>query len=559
MGPPKKKIKEAPPPPPPSLWRRLLFSPPLWIFVAALALRLIYFFIHKNDFWLRTPLLDDNLFNSWASVIEKEGLLARELGIFDFNPAYPYFLVILGKIIGRDVLTVAFFQHVAGSLVPVMFYWFCKNLFDRRAGFVAAVLSLAYGPSFYYESRLLGDFWIYFFNLGMLACLLFARQFASSLPKSIAGYFLAGLCLGFSTIFRPTNLVLAPLLFLWIGWQLWRDRKTLAAGLFLSGIGLWLPLLPFQIRNYIVDPNEGWGLTTSSGGVNFFLGNNPEANGLNASPSFVRYGPGKEYDDFRDEGERRAGRPLNRKEVSRFWASEAVRWFREHPGKAWRLVVLKAGYFWNYKEPTDNIFLSQFMRLTKMGGVRLLMWGWVVPLGLAGFLFSFFRRKDRSFWVMHGYLGIVFLVNVAFLILARYRFSALAALVPFAAYFLLLCYQMFVLKEREVKWGRTLLVICFLVGVGITRIPLIGEEDMVITNYSMGVIYANRGREEEAIKAYQAAVQEDPEFKAAHLNLGLLHLNRGELEKARTSLEILKTLETNPDQLRRIEETLQQL
>ncbi|MCH8964931.1 MAG: hypothetical protein IIB58_08230, partial [Planctomycetes bacterium] len=108
-----------------------------------------------------------------------------------------------------------------------------------------------------------------------------------------------------STVFRPNVLIFLPAVLLWGLWSL-RERRHLilpCAALYL--LGLWLPLLPFQIRNRAVDPSRGWGLTTSSGGVNFYLGNNPEADGLNQAPSFIRYGPGHQYGDFKKEAERK--------------------------------------------------------------------------------------------------------------------------------------------------------------------------------------------------------------------------------------------------------------
>ena len=84
---------------PPPWWR----SPELWIFAAALFLRLLHLVWYKNDFWFRLPLLDDNLFYSWAGVIRREGWLARSLGIFDLNPAYPYFLAVVQTALGEVV------------------------------------------------------------------------------------------------------------------------------------------------------------------------------------------------------------------------------------------------------------------------------------------------------------------------------------------------------------------------------------------------------------------------------------------------------------------------
>ena len=190
-----------------TFWER----PPVWIFLTALAVRLLHLFIYRDDFWLRTPLLDDNIFVSWATTIESEGWTARSLGVFYLNPAYPYFLALLGKTIGRGVMTVYTLQHIAGALVPVMFYEMSRRAFGTKTAMVAAVLGAFYGPAVFYESRFLGEFWIYFFNLASLCALAYARD----KEKPYVPWALAGLAIGLSTVFRPNVLMFLPVVLLW--------------------------------------------------------------------------------------------------------------------------------------------------------------------------------------------------------------------------------------------------------------------------------------------------------------------------------------------------------
>jgi len=342
----------------------------LAVFAAALALRSLHLFLYRGDFWLKTPLLDDAIFVSWAGTIAREGWLARSLGMFDFNPGYPYFLALLRQVTGDSVLGVIAFQHAAGALAPVVLFQLTWRAFGRSAAWAAAGMGVLYGPVFFYESRLLGEFWIYLLNLAALLAMLRAAR--AERPWLL--WSAAGLALGTSTVLRPNVLVFVPCAAAWCAMSLRRRPALLAACLLALAAGIWLPLLPFQLRNRAVVPSAGWGLSTASGGVNLFLGNNPEADGLNKAPSFVRYGPGHEYDDFRDEAQRRMGRPLSRREVSRYWSREARRWFAGSPGAAWSLFARKCGFFWNHREPPDNFFPEIFDRFTALGKVPLLKW-----------------------------------------------------------------------------------------------------------------------------------------------------------------------------------------
>jgi tetratricopeptide (TPR) repeat protein len=53
-----------------------------------------------------------------------------------------------------------------------------------------------------------------------------------------------------------------------------------------------------------------------------------------------------------------------------------------------------------------------------------------------------------------------------------------------------------------------------------------------------GILLANVGRYDEAVQAYLAALTADPEFDAAHFNLGMVHTRRRDFEAARASFSV---------------------
>jgi len=520
------------------------------LFLAALALRLTHLLLYRDDFWLRTPLLDDNVFCSWAGAISREGWLARSLGTFYLNPGYPYLLALLGKVMGSGPTAVFAFQHVLGSLAAVLAFRLSLVLFDRRTAWAAGGLCALYGPAFFFESRYLGELHIYLLNAAWLLCLARARVS----PRPRLRWLAAGLCLGASAVFRPTALILAPLSILWGLWTLWDRKKELALSLAVFALGLWMPLLPFQLRNRIVDPASGWGLTTASAGVNLYMGNNPEADGLNKPPSFARYGPGHQYQDYKAEAQRRVGRALTAREADRYWVGRTWEWFRARPREAWRLVWRKAGYFWNHQEPPDNFFAAIFTRFSRLGPVPLAGWGMVAPLGLAGMLWGAgLLRRD---WLLHAYVLAYLAVNAAFVVLSRYRFPAAAGLIPFAAFALAKLYAL-AASRSWLKAGALALLLapCF----WLTRLPLIGEEYPAVTHYSMAVIYANQGWKDQAAAEYRLSIEADPTFAAPYLNLGLLQAQRGQAAEAVWALERAGELEVDAERALRIRRAVAEL
>lgn len=504
------------------------------LFFLAMGVRLVHLAWHRADFWLTVPLLDDSIFESWSAVLAREGWKAPSLGAFDFNPAYPYFLAGFKAIFGPSQIILFAFQHALGACVAPLLYKVATRAFDRRAGLAAGVLAALYGPALFFESRLLGESWIFLAN----TCALWALGRPG---RPWLSWGLGGLALGVSAVFRPTILLFIPAAVLWGLWSLRQERRSLPTAAAAFALGLWLPLLPFQVRNRLVLPDAGWGLTTSSGGVNLYLGNNPEADGLNRAPSFVRYGPGHEYQDFADEAGRRLGHPLSRPEVSSYWSKEVLRFFIERPAQASRLLGRKAAFFWNHKEPPDNFFMEIFQRFTRIGSLPLVSWGLVGPLGLAGFFWSL--RRNRGFWLLHAYALSAFAVCLAFYVLARYRFPAAVGLIPFAGFALGRLADYLRIKS----WGKAAALgsLCA-AAFAFSRLPLIGDEDPGSSHYSMAVVYANRGWKEKALVEYNASVTADPAFKASWLNMGLMLVEMGRAQEAAEALERAGRLESDP-------------
>jgi Flp pilus assembly protein TadD len=77
------------------------------------------------------------------------------------------------------------------------------------------------------------------------------------------------------------------------------------------------------------------------------------------------------------------------------------------------------------------------------------------------------------------------------------------------------------------------------VDVALAKKP--GDQDL---RFFKGVILAEDGRTAEALEVYQRLAQDYPELPEAHNNLAVLYAARGDLERARQSLDM--AIRTNP-------------
>ena len=87
---------------------------------------------------------------------------------------------------------------------------------------------------------------------------------------------------GLSAIARPTILPFVAAVGVWIVVTRWRSGGIRAAlhEAVLFGVGVALPIAPVTLHNYLADGDLV--LVASNGGVNFYIGNNPESDGVTA-------------------------------------------------------------------------------------------------------------------------------------------------------------------------------------------------------------------------------------------------------------------------------------
>ena len=88
-------------------------------------------------------------------------------------------------------------------------------------------------------------------------------------------------------------------------------------------------------------------------GINFWIGNNPAANGYPRFPPGLRAGQAAMLQDSIDAAESAAGHPLKRGEVSRYWSAKTRDYIERYPLAWLRLLALKLRTFWSVFQYDD--------------------------------------------------------------------------------------------------------------------------------------------------------------------------------------------------------------
>ncbi|MEW6249306.1 MAG: tetratricopeptide repeat protein [Planctomycetota bacterium] len=430
----------------------------LWLLIiiaVAVTVRFIYVFQYQSSPTFDDHDMDPLYHHQWAAAFARGESFVQ--GPYFRAPLYTWFLGTIYWLFGTASLPARLIQAALSALNCGLLFLIGRRMFNRRVGVLAGLLGAGYWLFVYYDAELLSPVLIVFLNLLLLWVLLETGDRRSPWP-----WLLSGFLLGLSAITRPDILMFAPLLAVWLfvlHWPRWRRSAGYALCL---AAGCLLPILPITIRNYVVGQDRV--LIASYGGVNFYIGNNPGADGLSA---VIPGDPPEWWPCFFaqvERAERAEGRQLKPSEVSAWYARATRKYIASQPAEALGRMFKKLGYFWSRWEVSNNQDI-QFTTATYGPVTRVLPVGfWLVgPLGFLGLLLSL--RRSRALFPLWGMVLVYMLIAAAFFVTARYRIPAAVVLVLLAAY----AVDWLVQALRARRWPA----------VGLAAVPLLGGAALV--------------------------------------------------------------------------------
>ncbi len=334
-------------------------------------------------------------YNEWALRIVR-GAWTDHLAFYGL-PGYPWLLAGLYGLFGYSPFLPAFLQACleAGTavlilkLAEIVFAREGSDLFPARViGTSAAVGWAFFVPAQVYAAILMPTAWLVFVFWFVVWAVL-RRPYAPGWPGAAA----LGLLIGLTATGVATILFLLPLLFAALffrarpGARAWRP---LAAALALAA-GLLLGTSPAWAHNYFVARDPVF--LSAHSGINFWIGNNPEASGYPRFPPGLRAGQAAMLQDSISAAETAAGRPLRRSEVSRYWSARAREYIQAEPGAFLRLLGRKILNFWSAFQYDDLSIITSFRENgivwpgPAFGLVAILAWPGMVhgPAGVPAF------------------------------------------------------------------------------------------------------------------------------------------------------------------------------
>ncbi len=405
-----------------------------------------------------------------------------------------------------------------------------RTLFGPKPGVIAGVIAALYAPFIFFDAEILMITYVIFFGL-LSVWLLLRYQDRGKLWLALA----AGAAIGVSALGKPNMLLFAPVAAIWV-WWFYRgtDRagETLRAATLVIA-GTLLLIAPMTIMNAVIA--DDFVLTSSNGGINFWIGNNHSADGTFLVPQTMRTDL---YTQSKMAAEVAVGHKLKPSEVSTYWFGEGMRFVTSQPGAALKVLGRKFLLFWNAYEIPNHYDINYFRQTSKVLGLNPFMFSWIVPLGFLGMYVS--RKRWRTYAVLYAF-GLAYLISLMpFFVTSRYRLPVVPVMIVFCAHALWWIWER--IRSRE-KSGWIVPVIVLVVALIVVNLPLVdfslGPQYAII-----GQVYRDAGDYEEAARYYRLAIEESPDFDLAHNSFGSTLLRLGRHYEAERML--LKALSINP-------------
>ncbi len=506
----------------------------LFIFMLAFLLRSIYLWEIHNYPAFQLLMGDARYFDFYAIQIVKGDWLIEQMTL---QPFYPYFLAIIYKIFGRDLIAVRIIQILLGACSCLFIAGAGRYFFSKKVGIISGFVLAVYPTAIFFDG-LIGKSVFDLFFITLL--LLFLGKI--TFHENNIVWFLCGVSLGCFGLVRENGLVLIPPVLVWgvIYFKGVSIKKRLLWGtLFLIGTGI--VFTPVAIRNKTISGDYSIG--GAHFGSNLYMGNNINAKGVYMP---LRSGRGNvlyEIQDITRMAEEATGRQLTPSEVSHYWTQKTLSYIQLNPGHWLRLMAKKWLLVWNAAEvgdSEDQYGYSEWSFLLKSLG-WFFYFGTLCPLAVFGICLTW--RERNKLLLLYLMLFCYAASVVLFFVFARYRFPMISILILFAAAGLRYGHTFF--RQGKYKVVLISLFITLIAAIMINWRMVSKDYYNAYTHSNIGIRLAEVGNTHLAAKYFLKSIDLNPANVAGYNGFGKIMLQIGKTDEAISYFQ--KALKVSPD------------
>ena len=498
-------------------------------------MRIIYLLSYKDSPFYQVPVWDAKEYHVIAIALshgEAPQFIAYRA------PLYPIILSLIMMIFGKNPIFLLLAQICIGSFSCFLIYRISTKLYGNNIGLICGLSGAVSGLMIYFDLELLPT------SMVVFIVLLFFDGILKIDVKRKSVLIKVGLMLGCGVLLRPTLIAFLPIAIWWVA----RKSEKLKRVLQFSG-ALAIPM----IMSFVLHLSTGAGpiLVSAQGGINFFIGNHRQADGITAN--LPGHGAGWNWDVISRNAEIQTGKKLKESEVDRFyWNAGLKEILADIPGFVKRCTK-KAALFWNHVEISSNRDLyyhgSRFPLLGK------LLWiGFPLFLPFAVFGAISLWKDDRIKFLTLSIL-LYFLLSILFFVNARFRHPILPLLIILsgAGFTGIFSFRNILISKKIILILSVLVAILISFGVNsgikknrwdyglftegkiLAELGRVKEADLLYSKalaHNPAAPYVNFHRAEialesnltqEAVKLYNKELNNQPQFAQAWNNLGIAY------------------------------------
>ncbi|HOE62555.1 MAG TPA: tetratricopeptide repeat protein [Candidatus Sumerlaeota bacterium] len=474
------------------------FYIPAAIFILGLGLRIAFYRQFAATPFYGHPLLDELYYDKMGRAVAS-GTIIQDMAFF-MGPLYPYLLGVLYALFGHSADIFRIVQMGMGLGSCGLIYIIGRRAFLPKTGLLAAFIYAAYKPVLFHEQTLLMETSFSFFFLLFWWLLLEKR-------KSGGAYWIAiGAALGTAALFRGNVLFFFPFLAAQIAWTGWAKKRESFQKIALLAAGSLLGIMPATIHNFLAE--RDFVPITSNDGLNFYIGNNEKASGFFEPPPYAMVNMGVDPRGARFAEEMLGRAPLKSSEISRFWRRRALEWMKRYPFDFLKLLGRKIYFLWGGAE-LDQIYSTKGMA-TLMPAMRLPLFNFFIlgPFALLGLFLAARNPDEEKILLALGAISYM-LSLVPFFITDRYRIPVIPLMCLFGAYAALHLWD----AAKGRRWRECALLAAAMAALFFllnNRRLLERRQEQEVFHNSLGLIYQEEGRQDDAIKEFKTALSFSP-------------------------------------------------
>lgn len=468
-----------------------------FLIIASVGLILRMFYIlqtRTQDPLFYSPQMDALYHHQWAMAIANGMEFIHDA--YFRAPLYPFFLGLIYKIFSVHLFAARVIQIIIGSISCGLLYLVTRRLFSESTARIAGLILAFYPLAIYFDGELLiANLLIFLLLLGFLL-LLRSRQINRQ-------WYLPGLIFGLAAIARPNVLVFIVVVVVWLIFG-FKARRWQRLAQFL--IAIIIIIAPVTIRNYV--KSKRLVLIAWQGGTNFYIGNNPNSDGVTAIVPGTRGSWWGGYYDAKRLAEQAMGRPLQGTDIDAYWLKQGFKFWQEQPFQALKLLLSKFYLWFSGYEVSNNRDIYFFKHYTFLKFL-IFRTGWLVfpfgilfPLSLIGIYLS--RRKWRQLMPVYLFVLSYSLSFVIFFVTSRYRMPMIVLLIPFAVFGI----ESYIKSSRREKLlVSAIFIISFILfNFNLARIY---QTDKAQNHFLAALGFHETGRTDETVKELEQALSID--------------------------------------------------